>query len=119
MSLTMARTSGKAALASAAVKYFFLPRTRFFAAIANLPFSQAVRHRDTSTTTCLPGRLQLRNSQDTRFLGEARSLRCHALAGAGFGGGGGSGAFVHTGSACSLDAATAVGFNVACPQAIS
>ena len=38
---------------------------------------------------------------------------------AGFGGGGGSGGFVQTGSATTLDAAIAVGFNVAWPQAIS
>src|SRR5262245_33709969 len=37
----------------------------------------------------------------------------------GFGGGGGSGGFVHTGSATSFDAAIAVGFKVAWPQAIS
>src|SRR6516165_2865250 len=39
--------------------------------------------------------------------------------GAGFSGGAGSGGLVHTGSACSLDAATAVGFRDIWPQATS
>src|SRR5436309_9294390 len=38
---------------------------------------------------------------------------------AGFSGAGGSGGLLQTGSACSFDAATAVGFNDACPQAVS
>ena len=38
---------------------------------------------------------------------------------AGLGGGGGSGGFVQTGSVVNFDAATAVGFRLACPHASS
>ncbi len=51
---------------------------------------------------------------------EKAPTRRHGLAaGAGFGGGAGSGGLVQTGSLTSLDAATAVGFRVAWPQAVS
>src|SRR5712692_2852677 len=94
MSRTMARTSGRAALASATVKYF-LPVTGLLTVILYLP---------PPIQAAAAARCRLRPPR--YFL-------------AAFSGAGGSGDFVHTGSGTSLEAATAVGFRVAWPHATS